>query len=108
DSWAAEILKQFPTYTEISPTGTGLKLFLRGVLPTSNTGARTQEHNRPPGPGYLDKTPGVEAYHSGRYFAVTGHKFGAAPATVCGSGGDLDKWYHRQFAAKPSGATSTS
>jgi hypothetical protein len=53
---AQAIVAAFDTYTEISPSATGVKLFLRATLPGGN--------GRKFGP--------VEMYDRGRYFAVTG------------------------------------
>jgi putative DNA primase/helicase len=33
EAWAADIIRTFETYTEVSPSGTGLHLWLRGTLP---------------------------------------------------------------------------
>jgi len=55
---AADILLRLPpTYIEISPSGTGLHIFLRGALPAG--GNRNSKH-------------GVEMYSSARYFTMTG------------------------------------
>ena len=55
--WAIEVLGDTRSYTEVSPSGTGLHVFLRGHLPA---GARKR------GP--------IEIYERGRYFTVTGHR----------------------------------
>ena len=69
--WADEIVKDFATYAETSPSGTGIKLFCIGELPTEKTGTR-----RP------FETGVVEIYHHGRFFAVTGHIWPIAPSLV--------------------------
>jgi Primase C terminal 2 (PriCT-2) len=61
--WAAKIVRDLDTYTEVSPSGTGVKLFLKAKLARSL------------------KTKHVEVYSSGRYFAYTGHKLDSAPST---------------------------
>lgn len=53
--WVRRLLRAFPTYTEISPSGTGIKAFLFGTLPAP-----------------LKKTAGIELYAQGRFFTVTG------------------------------------
>lgn len=98
DSWALQLLERFPTYAEISPTGTGVKLFLKGSLPTEKTGKRTGEHNAPEGEGYGGKRPGIEAYQRGRFFAVTGRRLPASPASVMSGGEDLQAWFVDTFA----------
>lgn len=68
--WAdAELALLLPTYAEVSPSGTGIKLFVE------------TEHPHTLGSG--DKTAGqIEVYSAGRFFAVTGQAFEDAPATI--------------------------
>lgn len=64
--WAQEILDQLPsTYAELSPSRTGIKLFLRGTLAQDD--ARSKFTGLGP-----EKTGAVEIYTSDRYFTVTG------------------------------------
>jgi P4 family phage/plasmid primase-like protien len=53
---AEEIVQRFKTYTEVSPSGKGLKLILRGKKPASAE----------------CKSDGIEIYDRARYFAMTG------------------------------------
>lgn len=55
---AVETLERIDGYAEVSPSGTGLKLFTRAEL------ARAHK----------DNSKGIEIYKSGRYFTVTGHQ----------------------------------
>jgi putative DNA primase/helicase len=52
--WALEIVRYFDSYTELSVTGTGLHIIVRGDMPN-----RRKEN--------------VEVYSSKRFFTVTGH-----------------------------------
>jgi putative DNA primase/helicase len=52
--WALEIVRYFDSYTELSATGSGLHIIVRGDVPNR----RKDE---------------VEVYSSKRYFALTGH-----------------------------------
>ena len=52
--WALEIVRYFDSYTELSATGTGLHIIVRGDVPNHRKG-------------------GVEVYSSKRFFTVTGH-----------------------------------
>ncbi len=54
--WALNIIDLFNCYVEVSPSGTGLRLFLTGVLPAA--GGR--------------KKGNIEIYSSGRYLTTTG------------------------------------
>jgi len=76
---AAALVERVGTYAEVSPSGTGLKLFGRGKW----TG---KKHRYPfPGGGEL------EVYDSGRYFTVTGLPTGDRPvADVTAALAELD------------------
>ncbi len=63
---AEAIVKAVNSYTEVSPSGTGVKLFVRGKLPA-------QPRNR---------KGGIEMYSAGRYFTVTGHRLPDTPPTI--------------------------
>jgi primase-polymerase (primpol)-like protein len=66
--WAAAILGPFlPTYAEVSPSGRGVKLWVRGALPEHGTRRN----------GFGDDGRGaVEMYDRRRFFTVTGNIFG--------------------------------
>ena len=65
--WAREVILKFNAYAEVSPSETGVKIFCRGKLPFAN-GRKVEVKQEP----ICDKTPAVEMYDRGRYFAVTG------------------------------------
>lgn len=66
--WAAEILTANPsTFVEVSQSGEGLHIF--GYLP-ENTGSKHRDGAN------------VEVYSWGRYFAVTGERYGDAPLNL--------------------------
>ncbi|MSR58333.1 MAG: DUF3987 domain-containing protein [Planctomycetaceae bacterium] len=108
DYWAIASLEDFPSYAEISPTGTGVKVFIKGDLPTEKTGAKTGKHNQVPGMGYGGKKPGIEIYQRGRFFAVTGHALPEAPAVVVSFNGVLHDWFGRVFTPAPEDAKPIS
>jgi hypothetical protein len=56
---AQDVIATLDAYTEISPTGTGVKILLRGKTPDGPR--KSADHT-------------VEVYDSGRYFTVTGRK----------------------------------
>lgn len=58
---ALDIVKRINSYTEISPSGTGLHIFCYGDIPEK---------------GRKHTEKGVELYKSGRYFTMTGDIFG--------------------------------
>jgi putative DNA primase/helicase len=63
--WAMDIVRRTKSYTEISPSGTGLRIFLYGYLPP--TGRRKGL---------------VELYDDGRYLTVTGHHLEGTPRRI--------------------------
>lgn len=74
-SWASEWVSQFDSYAEVSPSETGVKIFVRGSKPTWCGSKATVKAEKLPG----DKSPGVEIYDRGRYFAVTGKRVDGTP-----------------------------
>jgi putative DNA primase/helicase len=54
EAWALEIVRHFASFTELSVTGTGLHIIVRGDVPNRRKGY-------------------VEVYSSKRFFTVTGH-----------------------------------
>jgi putative DNA primase/helicase len=72
--WARPILERFAgTYAEVSPSQSGVKIFARGTLPHERTGKKITL------PG---DHCGIEAYQHGRFFAVTGERYGDHPSEV--------------------------
>lgn len=61
---AAEIVARLDGYAEVSPSGTGVKVFVRSRLDRAK------------------KKPGVEVYPHGRYFTVTGWALAGSRSTV--------------------------
>lgn len=79
---AAAILEKLPqTYIEISPSGTGLHIFIRGRLPPG--GNKNSQH-------------GVEMYASRRYFTMTGNQYSKSVDLIAENDGALE-YIHRQF-----------
>jgi hypothetical protein len=80
-SWVCGIIERFSdTYTEISPSGRGLKIWVRGVLPENLGGAKVGDGQ-------------IEIYDHARYFAVTGRNFRAAPLQIEDHAEDLRVLY---------------
>lgn len=70
--WALDEVKRFDSYTEISPSETGLKIWI-----TADTKLPKGRNKKLLVPEIVAKKPGVEVYSQGRYFAVTGNVFRA-------------------------------
>jgi len=73
--WAEEILLGFSTYSEVSPSGTGVKLFVKAKLPFD----RGRKKELPSVPRMGAKNPAIELYDQARYFAVTGERLNQYP-----------------------------
>ena len=84
---AKAILEKAQSYTEISPSGSGLHIFLRGVMP---------------GKGNKNSTSGVEMYAAARYFTMTGNRLEGTPEVIA-DGKDILPWIHENYIAKKSG-----
>lgn len=75
------ILGRLPTYAEVSPSATGIKLFARGALPWK--GKKNEAH-------------GLELYGSHRYFTVTGCRLEDSPAELRDCQAGID-WLLTEF-----------
>lgn len=78
------ILEKQPSYTEISPSGTGLHIFYHGAMP---------------GKGNKNSTSGVEMYATGRYFTMTGQHLEGTPEVIM-DGVTTLPWIHETYVAK--------
>lgn len=76
----AEHIRRINSYAEVSPSGKGIRVFLKGTLPVD--GKR--------------KGP-IEAYQSGRYVTVTGHALEGFPLTIEHRQAELDAFFQDVF-----------
>jgi hypothetical protein len=78
EAWAQEIFDRFVTYTEVSPSGTGLKLFFR--IATTDRAAIDAlfggQNGRLFKRGGGDHPPAIEIHKGRRYFTVTDDSVG--------------------------------
>ncbi|KAK1548907.1 hypothetical protein Q3G72_011785 [Acer saccharum] len=83
--WAAEIAAKLDSYTEISPSGTGLHIFLAGDLAEDwSAKLGTKPANR--------KQPGIDVYGGGaRFLTVTGAHVKGSPRDLRAAGPTLDQ-----------------
>lgn len=73
--WAKEWVLKLNSYAEVSPSGTGVKIFVKGSKPTWCGSKTAVAADHVPG----DKEPGVEIYDRGRYFALTSKRLQGMP-----------------------------
>jgi hypothetical protein len=78
ESWAQEIIERFGSYTEVSPSGTGAKIFFlyrTAELPALRAAIGGPQHGREfKRSNGKDHPPAIEVHFSNRYFAVTGQR----------------------------------
>src|SRR5919107_1197255 len=65
EGWAQEVIEELDSYTEISPSGTGVHILVRGELPSGR-----------------NRKGRFEAYDRGRYFTVTGKHLAGTPQAI--------------------------
>ncbi|HBP87606.1 MAG TPA: AAA family ATPase [Nitrospirales bacterium] len=65
EPWAQEIVHMLNSYTEVSPSGTGVHIITRGSIP-----------------GPRNRTGHFEMYEKGRFFCMTGNHIVGAPKTI--------------------------
>lgn len=88
-AWAKDIVEGFASYTEISPSGRGLKVFLLGRKPAF---AGCAVKGIDGGAGEL------EVYDKARYFCVTGNRWPGTPAAIVDRQIELDALCNRYWA----------
>jgi putative DNA primase/helicase len=65
ESWARQIVEELDSYTEISPSGTGVHILMRATLPVGR-----------------NRKGRFEAYDKGRYFTVSGKHLAGTPRAI--------------------------
>lgn len=86
--WAHGVVERFSdTYIEISPSGQGLKIWAKGLLPSSVPGVRVADGQ-------------IEMYDRARYFTVTGRVFCGAPCEVEEHSDDIRMLHQRLTRSK--------
>lgn len=73
-TWGKELIDHLDSYTEISPSGCGVKIFLKGQKPSH---ARCKIND----PG-LCGSGAIEIYDQGRFFVVTGNHLPDTPKCI--------------------------
>jgi putative DNA primase/helicase len=85
--WAWEIINAITSYTEVSPSGEGIRILAKSGLP----------------PGRRREGP-VEMYNSGRYVTLTGHALKGTPRTIEERSDEVAALHARVFPPKPEAA----
>ncbi len=85
--WAWDIVRELGSYCELSPSGRGLHVWVRGKLPAGGSRIKVED-------GLL------EVYDQARYFTVTGKHLDKTPGDIF-DWGNLGEWYFYRFPSKP-------
>ncbi len=92
--WAQQIVDRLDSYTEISPSGSGLKVFIKANKP----GVRCRK-------AYEDGE--VEIYDRDRFFTVTGNRLASIPSEINVRQESLDAVYSQVFGNDEPGTSAT-
>jgi putative DNA primase/helicase len=84
DAGALEIVHVLDSYTEVSPSAAGLRIWTKGTIPP---GGR--------------KRGGIEMYDSGRYLTVTGHHLPETPRTIASRQAEFEALHAQVFGSRP-------
>jgi len=69
-AWAKDAIEKLDSYSEVSPSGTGVKVFVEGTFPFDK--GKNKKLKQFPDVG--GKAAGIEMYTEKRYFTTTGHR----------------------------------
>lgn len=83
ESWVKKYIDRLNSYTEISPSGKGIRIFTRAKLPPN--GRRKGK---------------IEVYNSGRYLTLTGHHIQGSPLTIEDRQSETDTLHAEIFGKK--------
>jgi hypothetical protein len=90
--WAQVLIDSVDSYTEISPSQTGVKIVAEGSLPQAGRKTELADVER-----CSFKRPAIEMYASSRYFTVTGQHVQGTPETIEPRQAALDALFEKFF-----------
>lgn len=93
EPWAKAIVDKLDSYTEYSPSGTGLHIFVYGTLPDGGNKRIIDK----------EKRQAIEMYGKNRYFTVTGNVLKDLP--VCERQAELEEVFYSLIAKKQDNPT---
>jgi putative DNA primase/helicase len=80
---ATQIINELNSYTELTPSGTGLRVILKGTLPANGR-----------------KRGNVEMYEKGRFLTITGQRIDGFPDTIEDRQAELNRVHQHVFEKK--------
>jgi len=94
DEWARDVVNRLDSFTEVSPSGTGLHIYVLGFLPDGGNRSDVGDGE-------------IEMYDQGRFFTVTGNHLDVTPATV-NQRNDALSTVHSDYVADDSSESDTN
>ena len=95
--WADTLITAFASYSEVSPSGTGIKIWVEGAIPSS---AKPRKEKIPTSIIPADQPGSIEMYFERRFFTVTGWHVEGTPLTITPANGVLTD-LHTQLKPPP-------
>jgi putative DNA primase/helicase len=80
EPWAKDIIERLHSYTEVTPSGTGIRIFLQGQLPPEGR-----------------KKGNFEVYEEVRFLTITGHHLEGTPLEIHERQAELEGIHKEQF-----------
>ena len=95
DQWAKYVIKKLHSYTEVSPSGTGIHIIVKAELPLggNKTGNLPVDWKAPEGAE-------IEMYDQKRYFTMTLHKLEGVPAQAEDRQKEIKALHNKVFSQK--------
>lgn len=93
ESWAQAIIDRLRSYTEVSPSGSGIHIITRASLPSGGNKKAIKGANHP--------EAAIELYASGRYFSVTGQQLPNTSDRIEERSSELERLHAELFAPPP-------
>lgn len=78
--WAQTVINRLNSYTEISPSGTGIRIFVKAVLSMEGR-----------------KKGDIEVYDATHFLSVTGHRIPETPSTIESRQDEINKFHREVF-----------
>ena len=107
--WAAEVVERIGSYTEVSPSGTGVKVFFTYAatdLPIFRAAMGT-DHGKTWKNGQGKHPPAIELHIGNRYFAVTDEHLAGTPAELVTAPAEVVLWVIREAGPRFAGTAKT-
>jgi len=91
DPVALKEIKSLNSYTEISPSGEGVHVIVKGMVPLE------PDEDGKIGTGKNNHELGREMYHSGKFFTITGNVMSGTPRVINQAQGAVNALYYKWF-----------